>query len=218
MPYRIYKKGDGYKVCLVAKPSKCFSNKPLTHSKAEKQLIALNIAKNKKEGEGMDEMQIADGAEQSSSLRTKSEAKGGVVGGVGPGRQGMIGLTDVTKVDKRNTFQNQLETIGISPKDYLIVAKNLARKNDYKPDLLNFSEDSKHKLAYESPEGLRNFGARGYGDYIIWSYLEKKGTAPKGTSEKKRKDFINSHNTMTEKYKLGKFSANTLALKILWNA
>jgi len=212
MPYRIYKKGDGYKVCLVAKPSKCFSNKPLTHSKAEKQLIALNISKHKKEAkdkaksEGGAEMQIAD------------EAKGGVVGGVGPGRQGMIGLTDVTKVDKRNTFQNQLETIGISPKDYLIVAKNLARKNDYKPDLLNFSEDSKHKLAYDSPEGLRNFGARGYGDYIIWSYLEKKGTAPKGTSEKKRKDFINSHNTMTEKYKLGKFSANTLALKILWNA
>jgi hypothetical protein len=218
MPYRIYKKGDGYKVCLVAKPSKCFSNKPLTHSKAEKQLIALNISKHKKEGEVVVTNEGGakgeDGAEQSSSLRTKSEMQGGV----GPGRQGMLGLTDVTKVDKRNTFQNQLETIGISPKDYLIVAKNLARKNDYKPDLLNFSEDSKHKLAYDSPEGLRNFGARGYGDYIIWSYLEKKGTAPKGTSEKKRKDFINSHNTMTEKYKLGKFSANTLALKILWNA
>jgi hypothetical protein len=215
MPYRIYKKGDGYKVCLVAKPSKCFSNQPLTHSKAKKQLIALNIAKHNKK---------VNGAEQSSSLRTKSEvvttneAIGEMQGGVGPGRQGMLGLTDVTKVDKRNTFQNQLETIGISPKDYLMIAKNLARKNDYKPDLLDFSEDNKHKLAYDSPEGLRNFGASGYGDFIIWSYLEKKGTAPKGTAQKKRKDFINSHNTMTVKYKLGKFSANTLALKILWDA
>lgn len=213
MPYRIYKKGDGYKVCLVAKPSKCFSNQPLTHSKAKKQLIALNIAKHNKKVNEVVTTNEAITNEGGAGMQV-----GEMKGGVGPGRQGMLGLTDVTKVDKRNTFQNQLETIGISPKDYLTIAKNLARKNDYKPDLLDFSEDIKHKLAYDSPEGLRNFGARGYGDFIIWSYLEKKGTAPKGTAQKKRKDFINSHNTMTVKYKLGKFSANTLALKILWDA
>ena len=45
MPYKIRKKGSGYKVC---KPSgKCFSKKPLSKKKATAQMAAIQISKYK---------------------------------------------------------------------------------------------------------------------------------------------------------------------------
>lgn len=43
MPYTIKKCTNGYKVCLVADPSRCFSKKPLTKTTAEKQRRAIEL-------------------------------------------------------------------------------------------------------------------------------------------------------------------------------
>lgn len=41
MPYKIRKKGSGYKVCKVS--GKCFSKKPMSKEKAVKQMAAIRI-------------------------------------------------------------------------------------------------------------------------------------------------------------------------------
>jgi hypothetical protein len=41
MPYQLRRVKTGYKVCLVADPSRCFSKKPLTKTTAEKQRRAI---------------------------------------------------------------------------------------------------------------------------------------------------------------------------------
>ena len=43
MPYTIKKCTNGYRVCLVANPSRCFSKKPLTKTTAEKQRRAIEL-------------------------------------------------------------------------------------------------------------------------------------------------------------------------------
>lgn len=47
MPYEIKKVKDGFKVCKKTNPSKCFSKKPLTKSKATKQMKAIIINEKK---------------------------------------------------------------------------------------------------------------------------------------------------------------------------
>jgi hypothetical protein len=117
---------------------------------------------------------------------------------------------------KSNNFMKQLKEIDLSPEDYMKMAKYQAKQKGYDPELLFFSVDGDHKLVYDSPEGLRRFGKVGYGDFIIWTWLEKKGKVPKGTASKKRNVFHKSHRAMTDKYKLGKYSENELALNINW--
>jgi hypothetical protein len=48
MPFEIVKKAGGYLVCSE---KKCFSRKPLTKKKAQKQRIALAISESKKTGQ-----------------------------------------------------------------------------------------------------------------------------------------------------------------------
>jgi len=50
MPYIIKKIKDGFKVCKKTNPNKCFSNKPLSKSKAMKQEKAIIISEIKKKG------------------------------------------------------------------------------------------------------------------------------------------------------------------------
>lgn len=117
---------------------------------------------------------------------------------------------------KSARFSKQLQEIGLSPDDYMSMAKHLAKQRGYDPELLHFSSDGDHKLVYDSPEGIRRFGKVGYGDFIIWTWLEKKGKVPKGTAKKKQNVFHKSHRAMSDKYKLGKYSENELALNINW--
>ena len=48
MPYKIKKVKDGFKVCKVDEPTKCFSNKPLTLEKAKKQMRAIGMSEHRK--------------------------------------------------------------------------------------------------------------------------------------------------------------------------
>ena len=115
-----------------------------------------------------------------------------------------------------DAFMKQLEKLRIEPDDYMVVAKHLAKSKGYDPEKLSFATDGDHKLSYDSPQGIRKFGKVGYGDYIIWSYLERRGEVPKGTADSKRNRFHKSHKAMSKIYGLSKYTPNELALNINW--
>ena len=136
------------------------------------------------------------------------------------GTGGVLGLSDYAKSPnfKSESFQKQLLSLGIPPEDYLLTVKHLASKYRYDPEKVSFSLDGKHKLVYDSGgAGPVKFGAVGYGDFLIWKFLEKKGKVEKGIADKKRDTFVVSHKAMGEKYDLGNLSPNTLAIRILWD-
>ena len=191
MPYRLKKVKDGYKVCLVTNPSKCFSNDPLTKNIAEKQMRAIEASEHPSGG---------------------SELK--------PHKTGVLGLSDYAKSPtfKTDNFQKQLLSLGINPDDYLSTVKHLASKYRYDPDKISFATDGKHKIVYDSEKGIVKFGAVGYGDFIIWKFLEKRGKVPTGIADKKRKTFVISHKAMVKDYGVTDLSPNTLAIRILWDA
>lgn len=198
MPWRLKKVDGGYKVCLVRDPNKTFSNEPLSHDMAEKQI-------------------------ESSEHKTPVEPKvlkTQRVGGAGVGRPGTLGLSDYLKSPKYKSlsFHKQLESIQINPDDYLTTVKHLAAKYKYDPEKISFSDDGKHKILYDSEKGLVRFGAVGYGDYIIYKYLEKHGKVPKGVADKKRQTFVKSHKAMVKDYGVTTLSPNTMAIRILWDS
>jgi len=92
----------------------------------------------------------------------------------------------------------------------------MARQHGYVPDLLSFAENNDNKLKYESPKGIRYFGKAGYGDYIIWQFLEKEGEVERGHARKKRHVFRESHEAISRIHKLNRYSPNELAINILW--
>lgn len=94
--------------------------------------------------------------------------------------------------------------------EFLQKAKYRAKATGYDPNALSLATDGRHKLSYQSPLGKVNFGLRGYGDYIWYSNYEPE------IAEQKRRVFTKSHGAMSRIYNLGKYSANELALKILW--
>jgi hypothetical protein len=110
---------------------------------------------------------------------------------------------------KGSAMPEQLDLLGMSGEAYLKEAKKKAKKAGYDPKKLTLCKDGKHKLDYD---GVK-FGAVGYGDFILYKFLEKKGEVPKGTAAKKRRVFRKSHGAMKDS---GKGSANQLALAVLW--
>lgn len=109
-------------------------------------------------------------------------------------------------------FKKQLDKIGLSPKEYLDMAKHAAKKNGYDPNDVKLSNDPKHKIEVKGSKA----GRVGYGDFIIWSYLEKMDKVPKGTASLKQNVFHKSHSKIKGDWKADKYSPNNLALKILW--
>jgi len=82
---------------------------------------------------------------------------------------------------------------------------------------VSFSDDDIHKLAVSNDRGtLIKFGRVGYGDFIIYSYLEKHGKVPRGTASGKQNVFHKSHSKILGAWRENPFSPNNLALRILW--
>ena len=103
------------------------------------------------------------------------------------------------------------------PSLYLEEVKRRAKKHGYDPESVSFAEDGKHKIQYETPTGqIVRFGRVGYGDFILWSWLEEEGKVPKGFAEEKRNTFHASHEAIKGKWRSNKYSPNMLALKLLW--
>lgn len=114
-------------------------------------------------------------------------------------------------------FTQELKAVGLSPTAYLREARKRAKASGYDASELQFAEDGVHKLVMTDPEGSRTkFGRVGYKDHLMWSRLEKSGSVPKGTASAKRERFQVSHRAMKGNWKTNPYSANWLAIRILW--
>lgn len=117
---------------------------------------------------------------------------------------------------KGTKFYEELKGYGIDPIKYLAHMKKQAKKAGYDEKQLTLDNDDKHKLKISTEQGIKHFGAVGYKDFFIYQHLEKMKKVPKGTAKQMRDRFQKSHGAITTKRKLGRNSANELALKILW--
>ena len=114
-------------------------------------------------------------------------------------------------------FEDQLQELEYPPKKYLAKVRARAKKAGYDPKKLSFCVDGVHKLQIETPDGkMVQFGRVGYGDFHIWSFLERNGKVEKGEAKKRRKAYLKRASAIKGDWKDNKYSANNLAIKILW--
>jgi len=117
------------------------------------------------------------------------------------------------------TFTSQLNKAGMTPSVYLKIAQKKAKKAGYgnAAKLLGFATDGVHKLAIPNEDGkLIPFGRVGYGDFIIWSHLEKVKKTPHGSAEQKRMNYRLRAEKIRGDWQKNPFSPNNLAIRILW--
>ena len=88
---------------------------------------------------------------------------------------------------------------------YLRIAKSTAKKAGYNPKLLKFSTNPKKKLNYNGVD----FGASGYGDFIIYKLTDPKIADKKRENYRKRAKKVMSETN-------DKFSPASLSYYILW--
>ena len=103
-------------------------------------------------------------------------------------------------------FQEFLQSANIPVSYYLSVAKRRAKASGYNPKLLQFSNDTKHKLIYD---GVK-FGANGYNDYIIYNILYNKEIANVKRQNYRKRAFEVMKRTNSP------LSASWLAYFIVW--
>lgn len=130
---------------------------------------------------------------------------------------GSVAIKGRGRVRPHPAFSKQLKEIGIKPTEYLSAVRSLASKAGYDPKDVMFADTDEHKIAVKRPDGgVTRAGRVGYGDFILWSYLEAHKKAAPGTAAKKRETFHKSHSKIKGDWKDDKFSPNNIALKLLW--
>lgn len=120
--------------------------------------------------------------------------------------------------DTSNTkFMNELIKMNIKPASYLSVVRMVAEKEGYNPDSIYFSDKPEKKLMILNNEDEKiYFGQTGYGDFIIWNFLENMEVVPNGFSSKKRKLYLARATKIKGNWKKDIYSPNNLAIRILW--
>jgi len=105
----------------------------------------------------------------------------------------------------QNKFMNQLNNLNISPDKYLKIVKSTAKQAGYNPKLLKFSSKPNKKLEYDGVD----FGAVGYGDFIIYKLTNNK------IANKKRDDYRKRAEKVMKETN-NKISPASLSYYILW--
>jgi hypothetical protein len=105
-------------------------------------------------------------------------------------------------------MEAELNKHGINPTLYLRQARKQAKVWGYDPKNFTFSDRDGYKLM--SLEPRRHFGRIGYGDFILWSMVDKE------EAERRRERFWKSHTKIKGNWKKDDYSPNNLALRILW--
>ena len=113
-------------------------------------------------------------------------------------------------------FHKQLEKVGLNHDKYMKQVKRLAKDTGYDPSKVHMSHDEDHKCVYHSPDGDVYFGKVGYGDFIIYSWLEQQGEEDEGFAEMKRNAYLSRATKIKGNWKDNKYSPNNLAINILW--
>ena len=109
-------------------------------------------------------------------------------------------------------FEKQLKFFyNLNPSIYLDYAKLIAKKKGYDPNKLTLATDDKHKLNYD---GVL-FGAVGYKDKLIYSWLEYHNIIPKGTTLTKSTNYRKRAEKVMMRSN-NKFSASSLSFNIIW--
>jgi hypothetical protein len=111
-------------------------------------------------------------------------------------------------------MEEELKSIGMSPAAYLRQARKQAKLWGYPPSNFVFSDREGYKVMSQEPR--RHFGRIGYGDFILWTFLERRGDVKKGEAESRRERFWASHTKIKGDWKKDDYSPNNLALRILW--
>jgi len=111
---------------------------------------------------------------------------------------------------KFDKFHDQLAKQGIKEKDYLNAAKASAKREGYDSDKIYLAEDNDHKLLYDGPNGLRQFGKVGYSDYIIYSL------SPNFKKEYADEQRMKYHKRFNKSALYENDSPSLLILRILW--
>ena len=115
-----------------------------------------------------------------------------------------------------SNFQKKLDKMGFSPEQYIKIARKVGQRLGYNPSKIVFCNRGTNKLMYESPNGTVHFGNPDYPDFIIYSWLEHKGEVPSGTADKRRELYRKRATNIKGDWKKNKYSANNLAINILW--
>jgi hypothetical protein len=87
----------------------------------------------------------------------------------------------------------------------ITLVKQYAKKYGYDPDKIKPSKAKGKKWAYESPNGIVNFGAKGMEDYTVHRDL------------KRRESYDKRSKNIKGDWKNNKFSPNNLSRRILWD-
>lgn len=114
-------------------------------------------------------------------------------------------------------IRDQLKDLRIRDRSYLYSVRMSAKESGYDPNAVFLSDKPEFKLMYKTPDGsYRYFGRVGYGDYHIYSMLERRGEIEEGTASKKQDTFVKSHSKIRGNWKRDPYSPNNLAIWILW--
>lgn len=121
------------------------------------------------------------------------------------------------QVHYASNLYNQLKSIGYDINKYLKDVKKKAKEYGYNPNNVYISDNNKHKIMiYDDNGKIHRFGRVNYGDYLIWSHLEKNKQVPIGYANMKKNVFHKSHSKIKGNWKSNDYSPNNLSLRLLW--
>jgi hypothetical protein len=102
---------------------------------------------------------------------------------------------------------------GLGDAGYLKKVKAYAKKHGYDPKAVSMADDGKHKLVYKTPDGRSVlFGAKNNKDFILYQESEP------AVAHKKRAAYLARSAKIRGDWAADKYSANSLARAILWDA
>lgn len=113
-------------------------------------------------------------------------------------------------------FMNELIKMKINPASYLSVVRKVAEKEGYNSNSIYFSDKPEKKLMIKHNDKKVYFGQTGYGDFIIWNFLENMKVVPDGFASKKRKLYLARATKIKGDWEDDDYSPNNLAIRILW--
>jgi hypothetical protein len=110
-----------------------------------------------------------------------------------------------------------LQSLNMSKKYYLNVARQYAQNHGYDPNKLHLSKDNKHKFVYQVDNKNIKFGSNENLDYIILNFLASIDELTTDVADSRRHQYLKRSEGIKGEWKNNKYSRNNLARKIIWN-